>query len=109
MSSPSIWVHKEIYIGDNVQIGGSTIIVDSDCHSLSHLDRKEKKMDMKNKKDFPIRIENDVLIGTHCIILKGVTIGARSVIGAGSIVTKDIPSDCIACGNPARVIKYLNK
>ena len=55
----------------------------------------------------PVVIEDDVLIGTNCIILKGVTIGARSIIAAGSIVTKSIPADCIAGGNPAKVIKYL--
>ena len=47
------------------------------------------------------------MIGTRCIILKGVTIGARSIIGSGSIVTKSIPSDCIAAGNPCKVIKYI--
>ena len=52
----------------------------------------------------PVTIEDDVWIGTNCIILKGVTIGARSVIGAGSVVTKNIPADCIAAGNPCRVI-----
>lgn len=44
----------------------------------------------------------------NTIILKGVTIGARSIIGAGSVVTKSIPSDCIAGGNPAKVIRYIN-
>ena len=57
----------------------------------------------------PIVIEDDVMIGTRCIILKGVTIGARSVIAAGSIVTKSIPADCIAGGNPAKVIKTLEQ
>ena len=47
------------------------------------------------------------MVGANCIILKGVTIGARSVIAAGSVVTKNIPSDCIAGGNPARVIRML--
>lgn len=55
----------------------------------------------------PIVIEDDVLIGARSIVLKGVTIGARSVIGAGSVVVKDIPADCIAAGNPCKVIKYL--
>ena len=62
---------------------------------------------MANRIDKEIIIGDDVLIGTNCIVLKGVRIGARSIIGAGSIVTKDIPSDCIAAGNPAKVIKYL--
>ena len=55
----------------------------------------------------PIVIEDNVLVGARCIILKGVTIGARSIIGSGSIVTKDIPSDCIAAGNPCKVIKSI--
>ncbi len=63
---------------------------------------------MKNRIDKEIVIEDDVLIGMNSIILKGVHIGARSVIGAGSVVTKDIPADCIAAGNPARVIKIIN-
>ena len=54
-------------------------------------------------------IYNDVLIGTRCIILKGVTIGARSIIGSGSVVVKTIPADCIAAGNPCKVIKYINE
>ena len=56
----------------------------------------------------PIVIEDDVLIGTRCIILKGVTIGARSIIGSGSVVVKSIPADCIAAGNPCKIIRYIN-
>ena len=56
----------------------------------------------------PIRIEDGVWIGGGSVILPGVTIGARSVIGAGSVVTRDIPADCIAVGNPCRVIKKVN-
>ena len=54
-------------------------------------------------------IEDDAFIGMNCIILKGVTIGARSIVAAGSVVTKSIPADCVAGGNPAKVIKYLSK
>lgn len=48
------------------------------------------------------------MIGTRCIILKGVHIGDRCIIGAGSVVVKDIPADSIAAGNPCRVIKKIN-
>lgn len=108
ISSACIWVHKSIYIGNNVKIGGDCILIDSDCHSLNYLDRRDDNSDKVNKKDKEIVIEDDVLIGARCIILKGVHIGARSVIGAGSVVAKDIPSDCIAAGNPCKVIKRLD-
>ena len=61
---------------------------------------------MENKKNSPIQIDDDVLIGTRSIILKGVHIGARTIIGSGSIVTKDIPADCIAAGNPCKILKF---
>ena len=63
---------------------------------------------MANRIDKEIIIDDDVLIGANTIILKGVHIGARSVIGAGSVVTKDIPADSIAAGNPVKVIKKIN-
>ena len=56
----------------------------------------------------PILVEEDVLIGARSIILKGVTIGARSVIGCGSVVTNNIPPDCIAAGNPCKVIRKVS-
>lgn len=81
--------------------------MDTDAHSLNYVDRRDGDVDMSNRVDRPIVIEDDVLIGAYTIVLKGVTIGARSVIGAGSVVTKDIPADCVAAGNPAKVIKFL--
>jgi len=55
-----------------------------------------------------ITIEDEVWIGANCVITIGVTIGKHSIVGAGSVVTKDIPPYCIAVGNPARVIKKYN-
>ena len=55
----------------------------------------------------PIVIEDDVFIGANCLILKGVTIGARSIVAAGSVVTRSVPADCIVGGNPARIIRRL--
>ncbi len=109
VSSSSIWCHEEITIGNDVKIGAGTKIIDSDCHSLNYYDRRFVNTDTEKTKHAPITIDDDVLIGTSCIILKGVHIGARSVIGAGSVVTKDVPSDCIAAGNPCKVIKLINK
>lgn len=108
MSSAILWAKKGIKIGDRVTVGANVVILDSDCHSLNHLDRWTEN-DMKNCKCKPIVIEDDVLIGAGSYVLKGVHIGARSIIGAGSIVTSDIPADCIAAGNPARIIRYINQ
>ena len=107
MSSTILWAHKSIVIGDNVKIGGCVTILDSDAHSLNWEKRRNVDEDIKCKSDAQVIVENDVLIGMNTLILKGVTIGARSVIGAGSVVTKSIPADCIAGGNPCKVIKYL--
>lgn len=112
MSSPSIWIRESLTIGNHVNIGGNCLILDTDTHQIDYLARRgQKVVDPNDPKttiqSAPITIEDDVWVGANCIILKGVTIGARSVIGAGSIVTRDIPSDCIAAGTPAKVIKSL--
>ena len=106
MSSTIPWSKNSITIGDRVTIGANVVILDSDCHSLNHLDRWTEN-DMRNCKSKPIVIEDDVLIGAGSYILKGVHIGARSIIGAGSIVTTDVPSDCIVAGNPAKIIRKI--
>lgn len=105
-----------ITIGNYVKIGGDCIIMDTDAHSLNfNIRRSIEKNEQGYRVDglaaatAPIIIEDDVLIGTRCIILKGVIIGARTVIGSGSVVTKSIPADCIAAGNPCRVIKYIER
>lgn len=108
LSSTCIWANHSISIGNFVNIGGDCILLDTDAHNLNYKVRRRPK-DYQTANKFPIVIEDDVLIGTRCIVLKGVTIGARSVIGSGSVVTKSIPSDCIAAGNPCRVIRFINQ
>ncbi|MDY3267337.1 MAG: acyltransferase [Phocaeicola sp.] len=105
MSSTVLWAHESITIGDHVKIGGNSILIDTDSHNMDYLVRRGQYTDWGVSK--PIVIEDDVFIGVNCIILKGVTIGARSIIAAGSVVTKSIPADCVAGGNPAKVIKSL--
>lgn len=92
---------KHIKIGKNATIARDVIILDSDAHKIIYEDNKE------NGKDQEIIIGNDVWIGTRSIILKGVHIGDNVVIGAGSVVNKNIPSNCIAAGVPAKVIKKI--
>ncbi|MBU3855540.1 MAG: acyltransferase, partial [Candidatus Phocaeicola excrementipullorum] len=86
-------------------IGGNCVLIDTDAHNMNYIIRRGQNTDWGISS--PIVIEDDVFIGVNCIILKGVTIGARSIIAAGSVVTKSIPADCIAGGNPAKVIRLL--
>lgn len=105
MSSTRIWVHDSVAVGNNVKLGACVLITDTDAHPMDYMARRTSN---EGTKSAPIVIEDDAWVGAHCIILKGVTIGARSIIGAGSVVTKSIPADCVAVGNPCRVIKSLN-
>lgn len=104
MSSPTIWCDEKIVIGNDVRIGALVTIMDTDCHSLSYEDRMNGD---KKTKTRPVVIEEGVLIGAQSIVLKGSHIGAHSVIGAGSVVCGNIPSACIAAGNPCKVIRKL--
>lgn len=105
MSSTVLWAHNKIIIGNYVKIGGNCILIDTDAHNIDFSIRRGKNTDWG--KSAPIIIEDDVFIGANCIILKGVSIGSRSIIAAGSVVTKNIPANCIAGGNPAKVVRYI--
>ncbi|KAA8476122.1 maltose O-acetyltransferase [Arcticibacter tournemirensis] len=83
--------------GPNVQIYTAT-------HPLNHIERSSGREYAR-----PIMIGEDVWVGGSVVVCPGVTIGDRSVIGAGSVVTKDIPADVFAAGNPCRVIRQIAK
>ena len=104
MTGSKIIAAESIEIGNRVMIGANSAIVDTDFHPLDPLERQR---DVLNGKHRPVVIENDVFIGMDSIILKGVTIGEGSVIGAGSVVTKDVPSGVIVAGNPVKILKAL--
>ena len=93
----------EIFIGDKVMIGPNVTICTTG-HPVYPVYRE-----MVAHYSLPIHIGNNVWIGAHSVILPGVTIGENSVIGAGSIVTKDIPANVVAFGNPCRVIREINE
>jgi carbonic anhydrase/acetyltransferase-like protein (isoleucine patch superfamily) len=98
-----ISVECRVTIGSNCQIAGESIIFDNNSHSIYYTnDRKMSKDDTA-----PITIEDNVWIGMRSMIMKGVTIGRGSVIAAGSVVTKDVPSMTVVGGNPARVLKEI--
>ena len=112
ISSACLWAKERITIGNDVNIGGDCLIMDNDAHPHDYQQRRmDYWMNVSEEEYYskiptaPIEIDDDVWIGARCQILKGVHIGARSIIAAGSIVTKDIPADVIAGGNPCRVIK----
>jgi acetyltransferase-like isoleucine patch superfamily enzyme len=99
---------SSIRIGQNVKIGGNARVYDHDFHALDYLARRAEAADIAGCKTAPVTIGDDVLIVANAIILKGVTIGDRSIIGAGSVVSlKEIPPDSLVVGNPARVVKKL--
>ncbi|MCS2324790.1 acyltransferase [Bacteroides fragilis] len=106
ISQAALICHKYISIGDDVKIGGGVCIYDTDFHSLNPEIRKSND-DLKMRIEKPVIIENSVFIGTQSIILKGVTIGKNSIIGAGSVVTQNVPANQIWAGNPARFIKNI--
>jgi acetyltransferase-like isoleucine patch superfamily enzyme len=89
--------------------------MDNDVHSLDPEKRHKEflinitqgQMDLFDIPKKEIIIEDDVWIASHCIIMKGVRIGKGAVVGAGSVVTKNIPPSVLVHGNPARVIKRL--
>jgi len=90
-----------ITIGDDVQIGPNVQLL-TPTHPLDP-ERRRAKLEAAE----PIVIEDNVWLGGGAIVLAGVTIGANSVIGAGSVVTKDIPPNVVAVGSPARVVRSL--
>lgn len=94
-SGVSISAFKSIRIGDNVRCGANVIIMDSDFH----LD------DSRTLPPSPIEIQDNVWLGEGVKVLKGVTIGENTIVGAGSIVTKDLPNNVIAAGCPCRVVR----
>ena len=88
-----------------VSIGKGTAF-SRDCIVISaQHDLKDRKKILGN----PVTIGRNVWIATRSIILPGVSIGDHSVIGAGSVVTHDVPAHCLVAGNPARVIKYFKE
>ncbi|NDW09207.1 acyltransferase [Dysgonomonas sp. 520] len=114
---------KEIIIEDHVLISWGCLISDNNSHSLDYKNRREDHQNMlkdvldhKNPnysknwdtvESKPIRVCSDAWIGMNCIIMKGVTIGRGAVVGANSVVTKDVPDFTVVAGNPAKIIKNL--
>ena len=112
-----------INIGSDVTIAWGCYVYDHDSHSIDWHDRIEEKKEYgnannmealllkkswKNVRSAPIHIGDKAWLGFNVIVLKGVSIGEGAVIGAGSVVTSDVPAYSVAVGNPAAVVKRLN-
>ncbi|MBE6037126.1 MAG: acyltransferase [Clostridiales bacterium] len=96
------WIHGKVIIGDDVMMGPECVMLTAN-HNMARTDIPMNRQGDGEEK--PVRIGNDVWLGARVIVLPGVTIGDGAVIGAGSVVTKDVPPYCVAAGNPARVIR----
>ena len=96
-SGTVIGCFTKIVLGNNVRCGANTLITDSDWH----LD------DPRSNAPKPVFIDDNVWLGEGVKVLKGVKIGKNTLIGAGSVVVKDIPPNVIAAGNPCKVIKSI--
>lgn len=90
-------------IGDNVTIAEHVTIV---CSNHGIEAGKTIRGQFWDTQKTGVSIKEDVWIGANVVILPGVTIGGHSIVGAGSVVTKDVPEYAIVCGNPAKIIKY---
>lgn len=91
-----------IYVGDYVMFGPNVTVVTAGHPVEPELRKKVAQFNI------PVHIEQNVWIGAGAIILPGVRIGENSVIGAGSVVTKDIPANVVAVGNPCRVLREIS-
>ena len=100
------WIGNDTQIGDDVMMARDVIIL-SNSHNFDRIDvtMREQGASIPRK----VIIGNDVWIGTRSIILPGITVHDHSIIGAGAVVTKDVPEWAIVGGNPARIIRFRNK
>ncbi len=96
-------ISNDTIIGDDVMMGESVLII-SGSHNFERIDISMREQDAPKRR--PVVIKNDVWVGARSIILPGVNVGSHVIIGAGSIVTKNIPDYAIVAGNPAKLIRY---
>jgi acetyltransferase-like isoleucine patch superfamily enzyme len=107
ISGGSICAAISVNIGNECLIGANVVIADTDFHAIDPIGRRFNN-DPEKISAAPVIIEDNVFVGTGAIILKGVRVGKNSVIGAGSVVTKNVPPNSIIAGNPAVLVRSLD-
>ena len=90
----------DIVVGDNCMFASNAYVTDSDWHDIYNR--------ITTGKTAPVTIKNNAWIGDSAIVCKGVTIGENSIIGAGAVVVDSVPANCVAAGNPAKIVKQLD-
>jgi len=91
----------EVTIGDGTMFANGAYVTDSDWHGIYDRTKRPERVT-------PVHIGRNVWLGDHSTVLKGVTIGDNSVVAARAVVTRDVPSNVVVAGNPARVVKELD-
>lgn len=111
-----VWAYERVTIGKHVLISHNCNILDSNCHPIDALERRKDYDNLLHHGGgnqhgevicAPIEIGNDAWIGANVCVMKGVSIGERTIVAAGSVVTKSFPADVVVAGNPAHIVKYL--
>lgn len=105
ISGSTILSRVAISIGDNTNIGANCFITDTDHHPIDPLERLSNSS--KNIVNEPVSLGKNVWLAEGVKVLKGVSIGDNSIVGAGSVVVSSVPANVIAAGNPAKIIRDL--
>ncbi len=108
LSGSTIVSTTSVEIGHHSGLGANVCIYDTDFHFENPKLRRQQQS-VCDVSGIPVKIGNDVWVGANAIILKGVTIGDRAIVAAGSVVTKDVLSDSLVAGVPAKFIRFIKQ
>jgi acetyltransferase-like isoleucine patch superfamily enzyme len=106
LSGTVVCAGKSIRIGEGTIAGSGAMILDNDFHALDPAEGWRNEYVANSR---PVQIGKNVFIGARAIILKGVAVGDGALIGAGAVVTQDVPAEHVAAGNPAQIFRKLVK